>query len=245
LPFSLFAPLQVLLALAAGAACGAVWAGIAAVLKVWRGVDEIIVTLMLSFIAIFFVQYLVQGPLQPPDAVANTSRRIDENAQLPVLIPGTRLHIGFAIAIAAAALTWYMLYRTSLGLRMRATGLNPRAARAQGLPVRRLLIVSMLISGALGGLAGVGEVLGVQFRLLEGFSENIGFEGLAIAFLGGLEPVAITIVALYFGMVRNGAIQLELDQGVPAAVSLMMEALPIIFLAAARGWLVLRGRLAA
>jgi simple sugar transport system permease protein len=128
---------------------------------------------------------------------------------------------------------------------MRATGLNPRAARVQGLPGGRLVVVSMLISGGIAALAGAGEVLGVQFRLIDGFSENIGFEGLAIAFLGGLEPWAICIVAVYFGMVRNGAVGLELDLGVPAAIAYIMEALPIIFLAAARGWLVLRGRASA
>jgi simple sugar transport system permease protein len=108
--------------------------------------------------------------------------------------------------------------------------------------VSRLILTSMAISGAFGGIAGAGEVLGVQYQLIDGFSSNLGFEGLAIAFLGGLQPLPVIIVAIYFGMVQNGATQLESELGVPASLALIMQALPIIFLAAARGWMLVRGR---
>lgn len=242
LPLTVLGPLHLVLAVIAGAVCGALWAAIAAVLKVWRGIDEVISTLMLSFVAVYLIQYLVQGPLQPEDAVANTSDRIHSSAELPNILPGARLHAGFLMALVAVVGTLYLLNRTRLGLRLRATGLNPAAARVQGIGVKGMVIISMLISGALGGLAGVAEILGVQFRLLDDFSAQIGFEGLAIAFLGGLNPVGILFVSVYFGMVRAGALDLELALGVPSSVAFIIEALPIVFLAAARGWLVATGR---
>ncbi|CAN5248321.1 ABC transporter permease [soil metagenome] len=239
---SLVTPIHLGLALAASMVFGGVWAVIAIALKLWRGANEIIVTLMMNFVAIYLVQYLVQGPLQPADSIYNTSERVADSAELPVLVSGTRLHLGVPLAFAAAVAVWFLLYRTPLGVRLRATGLNPRAARLQGLSVGRLVLASMAISGSIAGLAGASEVLGVQFRLIQGFSSNFGFEGLAIAFLARLEPFSAVLVAVYFGMVQKGTTQLESVLGVPSALAFIMEALPIIFLAGAQGWLLLRGR---
>lgn len=238
----LWAPLHLLFALLAAMALGGAWAGIAILLKLWRGADEIIVTLMMNFVAIYFVQYLIQGPLQPPDSVYNTSDRVASSAELPLLLDGTRLHGGLLLALVAAAVVWLLLYRTALGTQLRATGLAPRAARMQGFSVGRLMFVSMVVSGAIAGLAGATEVLGVQFRLIQGFSSNFGFEGLAIAFLGALEPIPVVLVALYFGMVHSGTSQLESALGIPASLAFIMEALPILFLAGAQGWLLIRAR---
>lgn len=239
---SLAAPLHLLLAIAAAMVFGACWALIAVVLHLWRGANEIIVTLMMNFIAIYFVEYLVQGPMRPADSIYNMSERVASSAELPVIWPGTRLHLGFALSLVFAVGVWLLLFRTTLGLRLRATGLSPRAARVQGYSTARLILVSMAISGAIGGIAGATEVLGVQFRLIEGFSSNLGFEGLAIAFLGGLNPLLVVLVAVYFGMIINGTTQLESAMGVPSSLALIMEALPILFLAAAQGWLFVRAR---
>ena len=233
------APLHI--AFAVLAAMAFVWAMLAILLKLWRGADEIIVTLMMNFIGIFLVAYLVEGPLQPPDSTFNMSERIEQTSRLPILIPGTRLHLGFLIALAATAAVWCLLYRTSLGVQLRATGLSLRAARLQGLSTGRLMFVSMAISGAIGGLAGAGEVLGVQFRLIEGFSSGFGFEGLAIAFLGGLEPIPVLLIAIYFGIVQNGTIALQSELSVPVSLVYIMVALPILFLAGAQGWRLVRG----
>jgi ABC-type uncharacterized transport system permease subunit len=241
----LFPPLHVALALVAAMAFGAVWAMLAIVLKLWRGADEIIVTLMLNFIGVYFVSYLVQGPLQPAGQTFNTSAEIDRTAQLPIILQGTRLHAGFAVALFTAAAVWFLLYRTPLGLQLRAAGLSPRAARLQGLSMGRLVLVSMAISGGISGLAGAGEVLGVQFQLIDGFSSNFGFEGLAIAFLGALEPLPVVIVAIYFGMIENGTTALQTNLSVPSSLVYIMEALPILFLAGAQGWRLIRGGAAA
>ena len=233
--------LHLLLALIAAAVFGGIWAGVAALLQVWRGASVLITTLLMNFVAIFFVQYLVQGPFQGETAAYNSSERIHETAELPVIIPGTRLHIGFVLAVAAVVLTLLLLYRTTLGTEFRAAGFNPRAALFSGLSPRRLVLSSMFISGALGGLAGAGEVLGVQYRLLQGFSANIGFEGLAVAFLAGLSPVPTLLVALLFGALQSGVLQLQHELGIPASIALIMEGLPIVCLAATRGLSLIRG----
>ena len=235
------APLHIAFAVLAAMAFGAVWAMLAILLKLWRGADEIIVTLMMNFIGIFLVAYLVEGPLQPPDSIFNMSERIEQTSRLPILIPSTRLHLGFLIALAATAGVWCLLYRTSLGVQLRATGLSLRAARLQGLSTGRLMFVSMAISGAIGGLAGAGEVLGVQFRLIEGFSSGFGFEGLAIAFLGGLEPIPVLLIAIYFGIIQNGTTALQSALSVPVSLVYIMVALPILFLAGVQGWRLVRG----
>ena len=224
------------------AAFGALWALIPAVLKLWRGADEIIVTLMLNFVGIYLVKYLVQGPLQPAGSEFNMSAKIADGAILPVLVPGTRLHAGVVLALLAAVGVWFLLYHTTYGIRLRATGLSPRAAQVQRLPVARLLVSSMAISGAIGGLAGAAEVLGVQYRLIDGFSANIGFDGLAIAFLGSLEPLATVLVALYFGAISSGTLALQSVLSIPGALSDIMTGLPIVILACVHGVLLLNGR---
>ena len=238
---SLGAPAHQLHALAAAAAVGAVWALLAALLQVWRGASVLITTLLMNFVAIFFVQYLVQGPFQGATAAYNSSERIHATAELPVVLPGTRVHLGFVIALVAVLFTTLLFHRTTLGTEFRAAGFNARAAVFSGLSPRRLIVAAMGISGALGGLAGAGEILGVQFRLLQGFSTNIGFEGLAVAFLAGLSPTGTLLVALLFGALQSGVLELQHELGIPVSIAFIMEGLPIIFLAASRGLSLLAG----
>ena len=208
----IFAPLHILLALAAAGVMGGVWGGIAAVLQVWRGANVLITTLLMNFVAIFFVQYLVQGPLQEEGSIFSQTARIMDTAQLPAVIPGTRLHLGFVLALVGVIATAVLLFRTPIGTEFRAAGFNPGAARYSGLSPDRLIVSSMFVSGSFGGFAGATEILGVQFRLLQGFSMNVGFEGLAIAFLGALNPALILVVAVLFGALQAGV----LDQMAPA-----------------------------
>lgn len=221
---------------------GAAWAMIPAALKLWRGANEIIVTLMMNFIGIYLVKYLVQGPLQPAGSEFNMSAKVADGAMLPVLLDGTRLHAGVLLALVVAVAVWALLYHTTYGVHLRATGLAPRAAQLQRLPTRRLLVSSMAISGAVGGLAGATEVLGVQYRLIDGFSANIGFDGLAIAFLGSLEPFATVLVSIYVGAVASGTVALQSTLSVPGALSDIMTGLPIVILACVHGVLLLKGR---
>jgi general nucleoside transport system permease protein len=231
----MLAPAHVLIAVSAAAIAGGVWAGIAALLQVWRGANVLITTLLMNFVAIFFVQYLVQGPFQEANSIFSQTARIADSARLPTILTGTRLHLGFLIAILAVIATTLLLFRTTLGTELRAAGFNPLASRYAGLSPGRLIVKSMFISGALGGIAGATEILGVQFRLLQGFSLNVGFTGLAIAFLGALNPILILLVALLFGAMQAGVLELQKQLGVPASMAWIMEGLPILVLAATRG----------
>lgn len=225
-----------------GALFGAFWGLIPAVLKLWRGANEIIVTLMMNFIAIYLVKYLVQGPLQPPDSDFNMSAKISQGAELPILLHGTRLHGGMLLALLLAICIWFALYHTPFGIRLRMAGLSPRAARLQGMPLSRLTVSSMLISGGIAGIGGAVEVLGVQYRLIDGFSSNFGFDGLAIALLGNLEPLGAVIVAIYFGAINSGTLALQSALSIPAALAQIMASLPIVFLACIHGYRFLKGR---
>ncbi len=229
------------IAIVSAAIFGGLWALIPAVLRLWRGASEIIVTLMLNFVGVYLVKYLVQGPLQPPQSEYNMSAKIAAGAELPILFPATRLHAGVLLALVAAAGIWFLLYHTTFGVRLRATGMSLRAARLLRLPTRRLLATSMVLSGAISGLAGATEVLGVQYRLIDGFSTNIGFDGLAIAFLASLEPVAAIMVAFYFGAIASGTVALQSTLSIPGALSDIMTGLPIVILACVHGVMLLRG----
>lgn len=233
------APVHILLVMLVAAVFGGSWAMIAAGLQVWRGANVLITSLLLSFVAAFFVQYLVQGPLQQPGSVFSQSSRIHDTAELPIILPGTRLHLGFLIGVLAVVAVYLLLHRTPLGVELRAAGFNPRAASYAGMSPSKLVLASMFISGAIGGLGGALEVMGVQFRLLQGFAGGVGFEGIAIAFLGALQPFPILLVSIMFGMLQAGVIQLQrLD--IPGSMALIMEGLPILVLAIGGGIVLMR-----
>ncbi|WP_148573568.1 ABC transporter permease [Nocardioides caldifontis] len=236
---SLPGPLALPVAVAMAMVCGALWAGIAALMKVLRGCDELISTLLLNFVAVYLVQLLVQGAMKDPDSTFNQSRRVIADAELP-RFGFTRLHYGFTIALVCVLLVWLLLERTSLGLRFRSIGHNAVASRYQQLDVGVLTVLAMLISGAICAVAGAGETLGVQFRLIQGFSSGFGFEGLAIAFLAALRPGRALVIALVFGGIFSAATRLQQEVGVTASLAYVVEGLPIVLLACAAGLQALR-----
>lgn len=245
LPFLAFGdigPALLPLAVVSGALCGAIWGVVPAILKLWRGADEIIVTLLMNFIAIFFLKYLVQGPMQPEGSNFNMSAQLPQGGVLPVLVDGTRLHLGVLLALLLAVGVWVLLQHTAFGLRLRASGQSPGFVRLQGQSAARMMLSSMAISGAIGGLAGAIEVLGVQYRLIDGFSAGLGFEGLAVAFLAGLEPMGAIVVAAYFGAVNSAALALQAQLSVPAALAEVLSGLPILILAVISGLLLAKGK---
>ncbi|HEY0290352.1 MAG TPA: ABC transporter permease [Pseudomonas sp.] len=245
LPFLAFGdigPLLLPLAIISGALCGALWAVIPAVLKLWRGADEIIVTLLMNFIAIYCVKYLVQGPMRPAGSTFNMSAQLPREGIFLPLIDGTRLHLGVILAVVIAFAVWVVLQHTAFGLKLRASGQSPGFVRLQGQSAGRMILSSMALSGAIGGLAGTFEVLGVQYRLIDGFSSGLGFEGLAVAFLAGLEPFGAVIVSLYFGAINNAALALQSSLSIPAALADVLSGLPIILLAVISGVMLTKGK---
>ncbi len=205
-------PILVLpLMVAGGALAGAAWALVPALLRVRMGIDEVVTTLLLNPVALLVVQALLHGPWKDPETGFPESPRIAEAAEFPQLsefiplIGKSRLHLGFVIAIVIIVIAWWVLSRTSTGLRVRAVGLSPHGARFAGIKVERTLLRVALISGAIAGIAGVSEVAGIQFRLTEGVSPGFGYTGVVVAMLGGLALPGVLIAGLLLGDLSVGA----------------------------------------
>jgi len=219
----------VIIAIIFGAIFGAGWAAIAGLLKSRLGVNEIIVTVMLNFIAILFVDFLVRGgPMQAVGFEPQTEL-IPLTAQLPILIEGTRLHAGFLLAIGAAILVYLILFKTKLGFSLRATGVNPKAASYSGINIKRSILLTLIISGAIAGIAGAALVQGVNDRLLPHISPGYGFIGIVIALLGREHPLGIAFVAVFFGALMTGANLMYQTMGIPVAIAGTLQALVLIF----------------
>jgi general nucleoside transport system permease protein len=212
-------PLHILIAIVAATFAGAVWAGIAGILKATVGAHEVITTIMLNWIALWIGSYLVgfNGPMQDPRAIsAPVTKPIADSAKLPVFWGNPALqglHIGFFIAIGALVVYWILLKRTTLGYEVRAVGFNPEAARYGGISVPKSYFLAMAISGAFAGLAGAIDILGWEFRLdlTVVQSVQIGFIGIAVALLGRNNPVGIFFAALLFGALLTGTSTRNLD----------------------------------
>jgi len=225
LPAGVLLPLVLLGAVFAGAA----WAWIPAWMKVRLGVSEVITTLLLNFVAIDLTAWMVHGPLQEARGVFPQSDPIVAEARLPTLGPGTRLHAGFLLAIAAAVGLWVMLRWTRAGFGLRAIGAPGNAGAVSGkFDVVRLTVGVFLLSGGLAGLAGGVEVSGVTFALYENLSPGHGYTAIAVALLGGLHPVGVVATAVFFGALEGGAGAMQRDAGIPAAWVGGIEALVIL-----------------
>jgi ABC-type uncharacterized transport system permease subunit len=217
------------LTLVAGAACGAGWAGIAAWLRRRHGVLEVISTLMLNFIALDAVAYLVRGPLQEPSRVYPQTLELAPAWHLPKLVPGSRLHIGFAIAVLVALVAAWILRSTGGGFRVRAVGANVWAAAEAGrIDVPAVATRVLLVSGALAGAAGAIEVTGVTYSLYENISPGYGYTAIAVALLAGLRPAGVIASSILFGALEAGAAAMQRDAGVPSVVATAVEAVVVL-----------------
>ncbi len=164
------------------------------------------------------------------------------DVRLPIILPGSRLSIGFLLALLAAFVVWYMFQKTPLGYEIRAIGDNPVASRFKGISVIRIWIVTMLISGTLAGLAGATELFGVQHRLRMDLSTGYGFTGIIVAMLGGLNPVGVVIASIFFGGLINGSIRMQIITKVPTALISAVQAIILIFLLASQALVLYRVR---
>jgi simple sugar transport system permease protein len=236
-------PLLMIVALVGGILAGGAWAFIPGFLRAQRGVSEVITSLMLVYIAIGIVNYLVEGPWLIEGGTFPASAIVPPDAKLPILLPKTLANAGILIAICSILVAWVIMDRSTLGLRLRAVGGNERAAEASGVPVRRVIVLAMLVSGAFAGLAGAVEVLGTRGRLIEGFSPGYGFEAIAIALLGGLNPFGIAVAAALFGALDAGGAGLQASgSGVPSAVVQLTAALAVIYVLIGLGIVAARDR---
>ena len=218
-------------AMAVAFLAGAAWASIATVMRFWRGAPEVLTTILLNFVAFYLLGYAVNGPLQEARAQYPQSDAIPPGTALRTL--GTMdIHAGVVIAATLCLLTWWLLYKTREGLRLRATGLNASAARWAGINVKAQIARAMAISGGLAGIAGAIELFGVTHRLFERFAAGYGYAGIAVALLGQLHPLATLLSAIFFGALASGAGELQRTAGISATVATFGQAVVILALIA-------------
>ena len=212
-------------ALAASLIAGALWASIATAMRLWRNAPEVLTTILLNFIAIHLLGYAVNGPLQEASGKYPQSDVVA--ASLPTF-GSSELHAGIVIAVVAAIGAWVLLYRTAEGLRLRASGFNRSAAKWAGVHVDAQLVRAMAISGAMAGLAGGIELLGVTHRLFERFAAGYGYAGIAVALLAQLHPLGTLASAFFFGALTTGAGELQRTAGISSTVATFGQAIVIL-----------------
>jgi ABC-type uncharacterized transport system permease subunit len=232
-------------ALLVGFLAGAVWGGIPGFLKAYFNVNEILSTIMMNQIAVQGMNYLLRGPMIDPVQLEAASRipqtaRLSAQFDLPRLIP-TRLHLGTGLAILAAFLVFIFLWRTTVGYRIRAVGLNPHASRYAGVNVKRYIVLSLLLSGAFAGLAGVIQVYGVNHRMFTdgsatGFTGGAGFNGIVAALFGQLHPLGTIPASFLFGALLVGANKLQRAMQVPSALITALNGLVVVFVVSSELW---------
>jgi simple sugar transport system permease protein len=227
------APLGLAVLMLAGMVGGALWGGLAGVLKARFGANEIIATIMLNYIAVQVLGWLVRGPLQEPMGIFPRSERLPAELRLPALIDGTRISLGLLIALAAVAVIWLVVARFRYGYELTLTGQNPEAARYGGVRLGWITVTVMALGGGLAGLAGIVEVSGLHGRLQEGFAPGFGITGIAVALMARLNPLLVPLSAFGFAGLYVGSATVARTTGVPFPLVHVIEAVIILaFLAA-------------
>ncbi len=243
-------PILLPLVLFTGAVGGGLWGAIPGALKAYASVNEILSTIMLNLVAVQVMNYLLRGPMIDPEELDGSripqTERLTDNVELPVLLPGTRLHLGALVAVLAAVAAYILLWRTPLGFRLRAVGHNPDAARASGISVERHIVTAMTISGAMSGLAGAILVFGSQsLRMVTdgstaGFTGAAGFNGIVAALFGALHPLWTIPSAFLFGGLLTGANNLQRVLQIPSPLAVALNGIVVVFVVSSgrvRTWL--------
>ncbi|MDJ0630138.1 MAG: ABC transporter permease [Rhodobacter sp.] len=233
LPFAVLMPLCLL----AGALVGAAYASIAGGLRAATGAHEVISTIMLNLISFRLLDYMLRRPwVQKIGRDDPISKSVPENAELPKLLdwidPNLRVHAGIFLVLIAVFVVYWLLFRSKIGFEFRASGANPDAARYAGMHSKLIIVAAMATAGALAGLAGANQVLGVLGRATPGFSSGIGFDAIALALLGRSHPVGVLLAGLLFGALEAGGRQMQVDAGVSIDLIGIIQALIIVFIAA-------------
>ncbi|MHC9237044.1 ABC transporter permease [Pseudooceanicola sp. 502str34] len=223
------APVVIVLSLAVGAVAGMILLLVPLGLRLKFGVDEVVTTLLLNFVAVLFVSLMIEGPMKDPLAFGwPQSVPVPDSAVLPQLMARTRLHLGLLIAVAAAVFTWWLQSRTVFGMRARAAGLNPRAAAFAGVPLGRTLIAVACLSGGMAGLAGAIEVMGVKGYVTTDLSPSYGYSGIIIAMLANLNPIGVIGAALFSAVMFVGADSMSRALSIPSYIADVTVALSLL-----------------
>jgi simple sugar transport system permease protein len=216
----------IILCLIAGALAGGIWALIPGLLKIYRGQNEMIISIMLNYVAtllmgVVYTNWLREGSVPQTEAVPDATKLSR--------IFGLRVTTAFILSLIVGLLVYYFLFYTSKGFQLRAVGLNMTAAQFNGFAVKKYILFSFVVSGAIAGLGGSAELLGTQYRLINGFAAGYGFDGVSMALIGQLHPLATILVAIFFAALRVGSTTMQAATGVPTSVSDIIQALVIVF----------------
>ena len=217
------------LALFAGFIAGGLWAGIAGFLKVRFSANEIIITLMMNYIALEITSYLVSGPWRDPTGTEAFTAHFSEGTILPIVLPGSRLHAGILVAVLAVIIVAWVLRNTVYGYQITVVGANDEVARYSGMKTGLLVLLTMFISGGLAGLAGVSEVAGIHHRVLGSFSPGYGYIAIAIAMLGKSNPISVAVASFLFAALVIGVNGMQDLVGVPVSLVFIIEGLVLLF----------------
>lgn len=217
----------ILLTLVVGIVAGGLWGLIPGVLKITRGLNEMIISIMLNYVATLFMGVIYTSWIR--DANMPQTPSVSESVMLPKVFENMRFTWSFVIAVVVGLMMYYFLYWTSVGFKLRSVGLNMTASRFNGFPVKRYILISFIASGAIAGLGGAADLLGTQYRLINGYGNGYGFDGVAMALIGMLHPIATVVVAIFFAALRVGSTSMQVVTGVPTSVSDIIQALVIVF----------------
>ncbi len=209
---------------------GAFWAFIPGLLKAVLNINEVILTMMMNYIAIYIASFVCHGPFRDTHGYLPQTQEISPGAMLPVIIEKTRLHGGIIIAVLCSIIIYFLFIKTVAGYNIRVAGSSPRAAFYGGINVSGTLLITACISGGLCGLAGMGEICGVHHRLLDGISPGYGYTAIIIALLGRLHPAGVVISAIAFASLEIGAGFMQRTTGIPSSLVSVIESMMVIFI---------------
>lgn len=220
---------HITLVLALGILAGAAWGILAAFLKNRFGASEVVTTMMLNYIALYFCTFLISGPMKDAKGDLAQSAPALASAQLPILIKGTRWHAGLLIAVLVIGLYYILMNRSTLGYEMRVVGMNSSVGKYAGMKINKVQLMSMGLAGAIAGLGGAMQATVIDGKLTMGWVGNLGFDGLAVSCLGGETAVGIAAAAVFFGLLLSGASKMEMLAHVPGSVIYLFQGIVIIF----------------
>jgi len=209
---------------------GGLWGLLSGWMKIKFNVSEIITTIMLNYIAIYWVNYMVTGPMMAPTGTLPQSEQIPISAKLSIILPGTRVHFGLILAILCIIIYYIYFWKTKIGYETKIVGRNIKIATYSGMEARKIIPFSMFMAGGMAGLAGGCIILGIQGRLLQNFSPGYGYDGIAIAWMGNGLPLGILFASIFFGFLRKSGNILQMFLGVPVTIIYIIEGISIIFI---------------
>lgn len=225
-------PLSLLAAMVVGSIGGMAWAAGPALMKVKLGINEVITTFLMNFIGIYLVQWLISYPFRSPDTFFPESAAVPSSSELLVILPGTRLHLGVLLALLLVPAVYFLLEKTTFGYKVKVVGENPEAARYGGMEIGKIIFISLAFSGLMAGLAGITEVMGIQFRVRGSLSPGYGYTGIVVALLGQNNPLGVAIASIFLAAIMNGSSTLAWTLNIPMGIVDLMQGLLFIFVLA-------------